>query len=151
MFEVKPSSQRCIVISWPILFIISRKRIPNLAWIRKGYHGCYACMTDNAVSALANTKFYKYSTCHSKEKSHERRYNDIYRLRFSVTTCIRIQSHLSEFTRNVWKRRIYVILCTGLWLRLLLADQQSILVSQSNETACHTRINSGDYFSTSKS
>jgi hypothetical protein len=36
----------------------------------------------------------------SKVKSHEKRYNDIYRLIFSVTACIRIQLHLSEFRRN---------------------------------------------------
>jgi hypothetical protein len=41
--------------------------MPNLAWIRKGYHGYSACMTDNAASAQANTKFYKYSTSITNE------------------------------------------------------------------------------------
>ena len=29
------------------------------------------------ISAQANTKFYKYSNDHSKEKWHEKQYNDI--------------------------------------------------------------------------
>jgi hypothetical protein len=36
--------------------IASQRRMPNLAWIRKGYHGYYVCTTDNAISAQANTK-----------------------------------------------------------------------------------------------
>jgi hypothetical protein len=39
-----------------------------------------------------------------------------------------------------------VILRTGLWLRLLLADQQSILVLQSNDTACQLCEQAGDYY-----
>ena len=54
-------------------------------------------------------------------KSHEKRYNDISRLSFNVTACIWIQLHLVGFRKNRHKTRIYVILWTGLWLRLLLA------------------------------
>jgi hypothetical protein len=62
--------------------------MPNLAWIRKGYHGYSACTTDNAVSAQVNTKFYKYSTS----------------ITISVTACIGIQLHLSEFRKNSEKQ-----------------------------------------------
>jgi hypothetical protein len=40
----------------------------------------------------------------SQMKSHEKRYNDIYRLIFSVTACIIIQLHLSEFRKNSEKQ-----------------------------------------------
>jgi hypothetical protein len=40
----------------------------------------------------------------SQMKSHEKRYNDIYRLSFSVTACIGIQLHLSEFRKHSEKQ-----------------------------------------------
>ena len=51
-----------------------------------------------------STSLYKYSNDDSKEKSHEKWYNDISRLNFSVTACIRIQQHLSGFRRNPEKQ-----------------------------------------------
>ena len=48
--------------------------------------------------------FYKYSNDHSKEKLHEKQYNDISRLSFSVTACIRIQQHLSRFRKKPEKQ-----------------------------------------------
>jgi hypothetical protein len=77
---------------------------PNLSWICNGYHGYYACTTDNAASALAFYEIFTSILLEIKLKSHKRRYNDIYRLIFSVTTCIGIQSHLSEFRRNLEKQ-----------------------------------------------
>jgi hypothetical protein len=61
-------------------------------------------LTDNAASARANTKFFTSILHRSKVKSHEKRYNDIYRLIFSVTACIRIQLHLSKFRKNSEKQ-----------------------------------------------
>jgi hypothetical protein len=46
--------------------------MPNLAWIRKGYHGYSACMTDNAASARANMKFLQVFYI---VQSHERMYS----------------------------------------------------------------------------
>ena len=62
-----------------------------------------------------------YTCSDKKEKSHEKRYNDISRLNFSVTACIWIQQHLSEFWKKPREKRIYVILCTGLGLNIHLA------------------------------
>ena len=74
-------------------------------------------MVDNATSARANTKFL-YILVAIKEKSHEKRYDDIRRLNFSVTACIGILQVLGKTQR---KKDIYVILCTGLGLNIHLA------------------------------
>jgi hypothetical protein len=78
--------------------------MPNLAWIRKGYHGYSVCTTDNAASARVNTKFLQVFYIDHKMKLHEKRYNDIHRLSFSVTACIGIQLHLSKFRKNSEKQ-----------------------------------------------
>jgi hypothetical protein len=41
--------------------------MPNLSWIRKGYHGYSACTTDNAASARANMKFFFTSILHRSQ------------------------------------------------------------------------------------
>ena len=63
VFRVKPSLQQSIVnfVTQIVNYCLLEERTPNLAWICKGYHGYSACTTDNAASAQANTKFYKYS------------------------------------------------------------------------------------------
>ena len=96
--------------------------------------------------------FYKYSNDHSKEKSHEKQYNDISRLSFSVTACIRIQQHLSRFRKKPEKQGHMWSFAQVFGSKLLLTvSTQHFSFVVAMRLHVDNTNKAGDYLRTSKS